>query len=268
MRTVLLNVVALFFLSSFVLAQSNYKQGNKWGCTIAVNDAHSQIPFLAGAALQIDADGNMIGGGDKTNNSYSLSIIPKYYINNDWVVRFEYGMTKIDLKDKGGITSSTGYLISPSYGQYYDTVEQEISRLAPSIQWNFFSNNKIQSYGGVSLIFIKYGAITRYSYSESRNVATDTLINWGRSSVNIPGGNATGLGVFAGFNIYITKHLSLGAEFSSAMLHYNVGGGATNEYSDQSIPNPVESATQVGYESYKGTRFAKILSSFNISAWF
>jgi hypothetical protein len=52
------------------------------------------------------------------------------------------------------------------------------------------------------------------------------------------------------------------------MLHYNVGGSAVSEYAYQNVPSPTETATETDNDSYKGTRFAKILSSFNITVWF
>jgi hypothetical protein len=55
----------------------------------------------------------MISAGKKTNNSFAWSITPKYYINNEWVIRFEYGMTKIDLKNSYSDQAS-GYYASPT----------------------------------------------------------------------------------------------------------------------------------------------------------
>lgn len=263
-------LISTIILSSFIFsAFAQNEKKYKWGLSLAINDAHSQIAYLGLTRLAIDAEGNMISGGEKTNKSFSLSIAPKYFINDDWLIRFEYGMAKIDLKN---YSTSVGFGAAATTSRTigYDTVKQTINRFVLGIQWNFFSNKKIESYGGLTLPYIKYGDITRNSYSEGRNIATDTLISWNRSHTNVPGGYAFGLGVFAGFNVYVIKHLSFGAEFSSALLHYNVGGESSAEASYQSMTKPLPPITTGGFtnpESYKGIRFAKIFSSFNITFW-
>lgn len=174
-------------------------------------------------------------------------------------------MTNINLRNKS-ISTSSGYFASQSYFTNYDTIVQKINRFVPGIQWNFFTTKKIQSYGGVNLSYIKYGNITRNMYGEQRNALTDTLIEKDRDSYNIPGGFAAGLGVFAGFNIYVVKHLSLGAEFSSALLYYNVGNESTQITSSKSWANTSwETTTYKNKESYEGIRFTKVVASFNIT---
>lgn len=243
------------------------KELYKWGCTISVNDPNPQMAYLGSTGLGIDSEGNMRNGGRKINKSYSLSIIPKYYINNEWVIRFEYGITRINLTSKNTSISS-GVYGSSSYGLFYDTIKQKINRYIPGIQWNFFTNKRIQSYGGINLPFIQYGAITRHNTSENRNITPDTLVAMDRGSANISGGFATGIGVFAGFNVFIKKYFSFGAEFSTALLYYNVGNKSIGTTSSQLSPNtPWLTTTYTNDESYKGTRFTKIISSFNITFW-
>ena len=272
-KTMKINYFILVIFSAFTcnaFAQFNTGEGNKykWGCAVAVNDAQSQIAFLAAAGLDVDEEGNMISGGKKNNKSFSLSIIPKYYINNQWIIRFEYGMTRINLKDFTVPTSSSGYYANTVYPITYDTVKENINKFAVGLQWNFFTTKRIQSYGGINIPFIKYGTITRNTYNEQRNVKTDTLVYKERDVINIPGGFATGLGVFAGFNVFVFKHISLGTEFSSALLYYNIGGESSFVSSVQNIPASIQTTTNISNESYKGTRFTKIISSFNISVWF
>jgi hypothetical protein len=155
-----------------------------------------------------------------------------------------------------------------SYPVNYDTIEQKINRFVPGIQWNFFANKKIQSYGGLNIPFIKYSTITRNLYGEQRDIATNNLITWSSNRTNIPGGYAVGVGVFAGFNVFLFKHLSLGSEFSTALMYYKVGGESTCTISNQNIPSAIETVIYTTNESYLGTRFTKILSSFNFSIWF
>jgi len=261
-------ISALFFLalsySSFAQKANDYK----WGLSIAINDAHSQVAFLGTAGLGLDAEGNVVLAGEKTNASFSLSVIPKYFINEDWLIRFEYGITQIDLKNFYTINSYTAPFPPTLYQINYDTVKQKINRYVAGVQFNFFKNKKIESYGGVNFPYIKYYQISRNSYSETRNATTDTLTSKTINFRNIPGGYAAGLGVFAGFNVYVFKYLSLGAEFSSAIMYYKVGGESIQISYFQAPPNaPLETTTVIYNESYKGIRFTKILASFNLTLW-
>lgn len=271
---IIISAVLFASLTSVAFAQfeTNIPQfengkGYKWGCAVAINDAHSQIAFVGEQVLGIDADGNMIDVGKKTNNSFAWSITPKYYVNNEWVIRFEYGMTKIDLKNNYSYQVS-GYYTSPTNQTSIDAVEQKINRFVPGIQWNFFTNKRIQTYGGVNLPYVKYSSTTRNLYYEQRNVAMDTLTATELDIKNIPGGFSIGLGVFAGFNVFLHKHVSLGAEFSTAYTYYKVGGESTLVTTIQNIPAPMATGAYTLNESYTGTRFNKIISSFNVSVWF
>ncbi|HKR03251.1 MAG TPA: hypothetical protein VJY62_01340 [Bacteroidia bacterium] len=259
---------AMFFsiYTNLSFAQSASPKKYKWGLSVAINDAHSQIAFLGGTALAMDAEGNMVSGGEKTNKSYSLSIIPKYFINDEWLIRFEYGITQINLTNFNTVTSS-GLYASIHYPLLHDTIKQKINRFVAGAQFNFFKNKIIESYGGVNIPYIKYSAITRHTYTDQRNVATDTLMYSYIENKNIPGGYAAGLGVFAGFNVHVFKHVSLGAEFSSALLHYKVGGASIYESSVQIAPGPFQTTRYEYNESYKATRFTKILASFNLTFW-
>jgi hypothetical protein len=263
-------IILTMFFSSITysgLAQFNEKQNeHKWGMTVSVNDANSQMAYYGEVGLAMDAEGNMISAGKKINHSFSLSFTPKYYINNQWLLRFEYGLTQIDLTNMSIAYSSP----TPSFNSTTtnDAIKQKINRYVAGAQFIFFKNKRIESYGGVSLDYIKYAVITRNVYSEQHDVVTDTLISWGRSNITIPGGYAVGSSVFGGFNVFLYNHISLGAEFSSSLLYYNVGGEYSELYSYQNKPSPPLVLTNtISNDSYKGTRFTKVLTLLNIAFW-
>ena len=139
----------------------------------------------------------------------------------------------------------------------------------PGIQWNFMKNKFIESYCGMSATYLHYSIMNYTNRFETRDLPSDSLTGGFLDKATATGGFAAGAGAFAGFNIYLHKHISIGAEFSSAILYYKIGGSFAGVSMDLINPNP--SSTQVysySTSSYKGVQFSNIYSSINISVWF
>src|ERR1035437_45681 len=93
---------ASFTANAFAQFETNVPQfengkGYKWGCALAINSTEALIgnPLYDSWGY---ATGNFFRNfGDITDKSLCLSIIPKYYINDNLLLRFEFGMTNIDL---------------------------------------------------------------------------------------------------------------------------------------------------------------------------
>ena len=263
-------ITTMFFSSltySFAqLPTAQEKENNyTWGCSVAINDANAQVGYMNDAGLTSGTWGSIFNSGNRKDNSLSLSITPKYFINENILVRFEFGWAKIDLKNFVTTTSSTSFTPTSNYQLTYDTLGQKAYRYVPGIEWVCYKKKNIGLYCGFLIPIIKYSDITRTQYTEQRNVSTDTLTYWNKQQVNIPGGFAVGTGSLLGFDIYFGKYISLGAEFSSALLYYKVGGEVTYESTGQSIPNPAFKEIDSYPDSYKGIKFSKILSSIHIS---
>ena len=262
-----LQAMFLFLFSYSSFAQT--KRELKWGLSLAMNSIQAQIaiPLMTnGGEVIIDADGNIIAKGDRNDHSISYSIVPKYYINDDILLRFEFGITNLNLKAYYEVEAPL-----PVNGRYtYRTeVANKIYRYAPGFQWFFLKEKKIESYCGMTASYINYKSLNHHYYSEDINLASNTL----RSSNDVtritPGGFATGVGAFAGFNIYLLKRVSLGAELSSSALYYKLGGEATQTLTEFNVlgPNPAVTYSTTYPNSYKGFKISKITSSFNISLW-
>ncbi len=258
----------LFLLSSAMLLLSHvYKlcaQTGDFGLSITINSIQGQIavPIMTGqGALLVDADGNIVvTGGNRTDNSYSYSIVPKYYINKDILLRFEFGLTNLSLKANANYNLVTVRSINNV------EVTNKIFRYTPGVQWFFMKERKIESYFGMTASYINYQSIY-YNYSfEHRDVVTDTILDLGTGKQTTPGGFGVGVGAFAGFNIYLRKRISLGAEVASSALYYKLGGETIDEVVGI-LPAPTISATETYTNSYKGFRISKIISSFNITFW-
>lgn len=235
-----------------------------FGLSVAVNSIQGQveIPLMAGYGAQIiDADGNILTDGKRIDKSYSYSIIPKYYINNDFLLRFEFGITNLNLNANSNEKFSFNHIISTK------VVTNKIYRYNPGFQWIFMRKKKIESYCGMTANYINYKEVYSSDYNEVRNKATDTLQYWTNAKETTPGGFAVGIGAFAGFNIYLQKRISLGAELSSSALYYKLGGETTSEDTEYSVPGPLFTHTDTFTNSYTGFKISKIISSFNITFW-
>lgn len=261
--------IVLLFSSLTKLAFTQFnpdmENKNKWGWALAINSIQAQveIPLMTGSgALLVDADGNILTGGNRSDKSFSYSIIPKYHINNDILIRFEFGITNLNLQSNYDQKGAIEHVISNT------KVTNIIYRYAPGFQWTFMKTKKLESYCGITASYIDYKSMNRNYYNEHRESATDTLLYWGKGKETTPGGFALGIGALAGFNIYMHKSISLGAELSTSALYYKLGGVTTGEETAQSLPNPSFSYTNAFTNSYKGFKISKIISSFNISVWF
>ncbi len=131
---------------------------------------------------------------------------------------------------------------------------------------DFYEGKKIESYCGLIGTYVNYKSFHRHWYAEYKD---QTANYWGDVIEMTPGGFATGMGAFAGFNIYLYKRVAFGAELSSSALYYKLGGVATMEDTQFNIsgPNPAITYYTTYSNSYKGFKISKIISSFNISFW-
>jgi hypothetical protein len=256
-------IISAMFL--FLVSYSSFAQRKKeyeWGCSVAINSIEAQI----GTPLQSswgNAAGNINVFGDKTENSFSWSIIAKYFINDDILLRFEFGITNLQFIYHQDVKGSAYHSLTD------ETLNQKVYSYNPGILWSLLKKKSIELYCGVTIRYTHYSNMDfTYDY-ENRQMPADTVIYWVKSKTIYPGGYSAGIGAFTGFNIYLQKHIALGAEFSSSLLHNKIGGEYSSEGTYQSLPSPPAQLEKGSTSSlYQGFQFSKILSSFNISVWF
>src|SRR5947207_9314116 len=109
-------------ISVFSFSQAQMRKGYKWGVSLAMNSIQAQIaiPLMTnGGEVIIDADGNIIVIGDRNDHSNSYSIVSKYYINDDILLRFELGFTNLNLK--------AHYKVDDVTAPYREAVENEVT---------------------------------------------------------------------------------------------------------------------------------------------
>lgn len=264
------SLILAILISVISYSHAQMRKEYKWALSVAMNSIQAQIeiPLMTltsgvtfAGAIAVDADANIIAQGDRVDNSFSYSIVPKYYIQADVLLRFELGITNLNLKAHSDAKGSDRIITD-------EEVTTQILRFTPGFQWFFMKEKKIESYFGMTLSYVKYGDRNLDVYSEHREVVTDTLWYWIRQKESTPDGFAIGIGAFAGFNIYLTKRISLGAELSSSALYYKLGGKTIAEGEQQVFPNPAYINSYTFRNSYKGFKISKIISSYNISFWF
>lgn len=246
-------------------SQAQSSQKLKWGFSFAINSIQSQVevPLNTGSGVVlIDADGNILTGGARIDNSISLSLIPKYFLSKDFLLRFEIGFTNLNLKANSDQNNPSSHTNSRT------EISSDIYRHSLGLQWYFMQSRTLNSYFGIAMNYSKYGKLNRHFFFERRENSTDTIINWGDLVEVTPGGFSIGIGSFAGFNVYIKRWFSVGAEFSSSANYYNLGGVTTGYSIQQSPPFPSFTTTSTYTNSYNGFKISKIMSSYNISFWF
>jgi len=260
----------LIFVLLCILQQStkvSAQNNSKWGISAAINSVDAQLGDPEWDSWGY-AKGNFHNFGDITNKSLSLSIIPKYFISNDILLRIEFGITNIHLTNhydgNANLTSNN----PPFTNIINQNIEQKIYRFIPGIQWNFMKKKFIESYCGMTASYLHYSDMKYQNVSEVRALPGNTITDGIKDNATATGGFAAGAGAFAGFNIYPGKHISLGAESSFSLLYYKIG----NTFSGISMPliNNPSAIQEYSYTttSYKGFQFSKILPSMNITVWF
>jgi hypothetical protein len=266
-------VVSLILLYNVTFGQT--RKQYKWSASVSVNSIHAQIevPIATliggtspvGAPMVIDADGNILGRGDRFENSYSLSFIPKYRVSDDFLIRAEFMYTNLS---ESANFNSISYTTPREHSIDNIQVNFKLQKYSAGILWQFASEKVIESYCGLIASYQNYGQIITSIYHESRRSEQDTLQSINTIAENIPGGFAVGIGALIGFNIFFNRHISVGAEFSSSIMHYELGGTAIAISTGQSVPSYFYNFETVYTNSYTGIKITKILSSFNICYWF
>ena len=261
---ILLSLISILF-SFCCLAQSDSAspaKKPKWGISVVYNSVEAQIDQQLMNTWVFPAINYYDNFGDKKNKSYSLSILPEYSINEDMFLRFELGMTNINL-----LSHFNGYHDSVSTGFSVntiadDTLQQKIYRFSPGIQLNFMKMKFIEAYCGGMLNYFHYSEITWVQNIKSNDIP-------GRGTIyrsTTPGGFAAGIGAFSGFNIYLNKKIAIGGEISYSLLYYKLGGTESGMTISTFPTSPTETAIwSVENNKSGGVQFSKIMPSFHLT---
>lgn len=265
---IIVNLNLLFILLGIlypglqVSAQSN----SKWGISAFYNSTDAQLGDPEWNSWGY-AKGNFNNFGDIADKSISVSIMPRYFISKDVLLRLELGITHFNLEnnyDANALTSS-----SPATTSIINQhIKQNIYRFVPGIQWNLIKVKFIEPYCGITASYLHYANMIYKNRNEVRDLPANTINHGLEDNATATGGFAAGGGAFAGFNIYMNKRISLGAETSFSLLYYKLGGTFSGKATSLGSNPPGNEAYSYSTSSYTGVRFSKIMPSINVSFLF
>ena len=242
----------------------------RWELSVAMNSVEAQMDQKLFDTWVYPSANYYAYYGDKSDKSFSVSIIPKYKIKDNISVRCELGMTNIDLRSYyEGIgdtaTQSQGHIGGTADIIKKDIIEQKIYRYLLGIQWQFIEKKFIGGYCGASLNYFHYGNLYWNDYILNTTSA-------GRSTnytAITPGGYAFGTGMLVGINIYFSRQISLGGEFLYSLLYYQLGGIQNGTKEELFPTSPKQTVDwKIHNNKSEGIQFTKIMPSLNLTIRF
>lgn len=247
---------------SSALAQTDSLKSNKqnhkhrWGIGLAINSFNGQLSSNS-EAMWGKVNTNLINNsyGEKKDESISISIISKYYFQEDFRLRLEFGFSNVNLMHH---YSYTDIALRQNTNQ---VINQKIYSTKPGLEWEFFNKKFISTFAGVTASYIRYGDLI-YDYDiKVYRLPYDTLYNWASMHTVVKGGFSAGIGVITGLEFAICKFLSFGAEFSSDLMYYNIGG-KYEEVGITYLPEPPTTETFKTNSKFQAFKFTRIQTSF------
>jgi hypothetical protein len=281
MRLLLYLSKALLLFACFVISLNSFgedKKENKWEIAFAYNSVEAQMDQKL-FDTWVYASANYYGYfGDKKDKSYSFSIVPKYRIANDLFLRFEFGITNINLASHyNGIGDTVwqqqGHIATAGDIIKDDNITQKIYRYALGFQSTIISSKFVDAYCGITLNYFNY---TKMYWRDNIHDLSFMLPDykyfdyWSLT----PGGFATGVSGLAGVNFHLNKWISFGGEISYALLYYKLGGVehgvfeiyqynySLQEHFNRTLP------WQINNNASEGIQFSKVIPSFNLAVSF
>jgi hypothetical protein len=237
--------------SSSVIGQSNIPIP-KGGISMYVSTTEKLNTFSTD-----DYSNSWINYGTNVNKSFSLSVLSRILLSKNIYLRLAFGLTHFNIKNHGDRTSGGRSI-------YDDKIYQNIFKLNPGIEWHL-RYNKLDFYAGFDIPLRKYNSLV-IDRKEQNFDLNGALIYEAHNVYNIVGGISFGLESLAGFNIFLSKHFSLGSELNIAYLYTNIGGN--NTLTTTYIPSSYNgSGTSIFNEKVKTFILSPVQGSLIITYW-
>ncbi|TAL58545.1 MAG: hypothetical protein EPN85_11425 [Bacteroidetes bacterium] len=245
------------------MAQTKNDKEHKWQIGLQANTV-DKLPSVAGLFIP---DEKYVWGSDK-NKSYSLGFTANYFLKDNISLRIKFDYLNRNILQIQGDHVLDTMTTGGNLTERAETTQKDFY-FASGLQWSA-PYKKTNVFYGIQLPYNKYGKI-QVNYREE-GYSNNMLNSAFDRTVNIPGGYSFGIGSFWGINVNLSKHISLGTEFSCDFLIYSVfaKGQTTNVdttyYYYPAFPTDIESGhsdntiEKYGVLSLKGT--LKIAYSF------
>lgn len=194
------------------------------------------------------------------HNSYSVGAMAQYNLSLLTTLRLRVAATQLRMREYYDFIDEMEILSDVSV-----TGNQTRFAVAPGMVWKT-DQNKIQFYGGFELPVNLHGEFklveTRLQYDAGGTNLTHSILE-----TTIPKGFSAGVGAVGGFQYFLKRNITIGAEFSSALLYAKLSGetAATLTTVEPASREPVIVNTQDGNS---GITFNDNRFSIGISYWF
>ncbi len=234
-----------------------HEKNYKWGVGVQVNSVEG---FSQYEKSLFDYSSYSILEFEWKNNSYSSGVRGIYRLNENTFLNCQAGTTQINLSSNSD--SRTGSSAVPgAYTLGNSQITEARYYCSPRIGWEM-RKSKFGFNGGFAILFTSYSDYKLEGHGNDYD-ANNTMVAYYKFHRTASGGYTTGTGAFAGFNVYLFKHISIGADVSSALIYYKLGSTITTTY-EQIYPTGVPSNTYSFFYSRKGFEYSGEKLSFNI----
>lgn len=220
-------VIGISFLTSYAIQ--------------AQNDTLKPSKSYLGVSLNVQGIIQNISPTMLKDQNFDFALV-RFYLSEKSVLRFGLGI-QTHAVERNSLDSINTVLVE------VDSVNKQSGfYLSLAHEYHFKGNKRLDPYIGGMIAFGRMGRNTiNYSLNQK-----DTIGESNYSVISdLPGSNLFRIGVISGFNYFIARDFSLGAEFMLTYNHISSGG----DYSVVTIDKPVSGSEDVKRET--GTRLNK-----------
>jgi len=247
MRTITLLI--LLVLSVGITASAHdtlrLKQQNRFAVSLQLNSPNPDRVNVG----WFDIDVESIDDYNLKHKSFSVGAALTYALSPETKLRLRLARTNIWVEEYNDFRyeRTSNWFEKEQYRG-----EQVKYQIAPGIIWAL-RHKKLELVAGFELPINLHG---EYVFTSSITTLNEdkSFKSYGESQTIIPEGLSVGLGAVAGFNYYVHERLSVGAEFSPALLYSSFAGETYNRTTKiiPEIPDYVDSPhrTQDANEGY------------------
>jgi hypothetical protein len=260
MRTFLSPIISLALLLLPFIVLSQQDSSRKFGISLNVNSVED-LPYK-------DFDNSSVYGAFSTSGaagvpsedkSYSLGITANYFLSQDFALRFKVSKVNRNIIETPSNNLISSYPISTQtyndsiFTRYSFNEDDWIIELGSFYQYGF---KKFCFNGGFDLKYI--------SHSITKLVDTTNDLTFASYEDNLPKGYSYGGDVFTGIDFCPSHFISIGCEFSTALLYTKFNG--TQQYTI--YQNSALYNETVSKDYYSTFKLHAPTASLNISFWF
>ena len=202
-----------------------------------------------GFSLNISGIINNIVVENNKDSMNHYNLFARHYLKDDLALRLGFGTTYLNNNtfNEDSVTIASG-------NRALQTVDSTTSRfdfkVSVGIEKHLGTTRRLDPYVGADLSIIRLGA-TKTDVDIEQIDVTGTANE--STSIQNDGGAGFGLGAIAGFNYFLSKNLSIGAEFGYAYSYIKTGGDYSISKQIQPVSGTDTNTSEFGKASQTST---------------